>query len=80
MPSLKPTCRNCQKKPAKKGSLFCTQKCGEEYANNLLGTRETVYCARKGIWGYEVWDKTCIECGESQEDAHHVSAYDWWTK
>lgn len=71
---MKPTCMNCEKKPARKLSLFCTNKCGSIYADEINANIDTLWCPKKSAWS-SLDTGLCHECGEDPDDHPHPTAY-----
>jgi len=67
-------CLNCGGKRARKGSLFCTNKCGCDYAEELAGTDDTVWCDQSSSWEGVHMD-TCHGCGAALPAEDHPTGY-----
>lgn len=46
----KPVCLDCGKKPARKGSSFCTDRCGSKWADCFLEAGSHWWCEVCGEW------------------------------
>ena len=50
MASEKPKCMACARKPARKGSFFCTQKCAAKHAEALARFEGAQWNETEGRW------------------------------
>lgn len=54
-----PKCYGCDRK-ARHGSLFCTQKCAAEWAEEIILGNEEVYCYNCKEWHSESRSAECV--------------------
>lgn len=71
---MKPRCMNCERKPHRLNSLFCSNKCGCEFADELNANEDSVWCPNKKIWS-SVDTECCHECGDFMPADDHPTAY-----
>jgi hypothetical protein len=69
----RPRCYGCGKR-ARLGSLFCTNWCGANYADELIAGNEDVYCPEAKSWESTSLGE-CHGCHKTADD--HVNSRDW---
>jgi hypothetical protein len=74
----RPRCYNgaCERK-ARKGSMFCTDRCAVELAEELAAGSDDVFCVATQRWEAAPIDE-CVGCGRDvHECGAHLSAREW---
>lgn len=74
---VRPQCRECER-DARKGSLFCSQRCAAAWAETVLLGYEETWCENHLEWYALDYDapERCT-CGESIDGPGHVHVRDW---
>lgn len=71
----RPRCFNCDR-PARPGSMFCTQRCAAVYAETLLEGFDDVFCPVTERWE-SVLDGECCGCASGPEADGHIRSNQW---
>jgi hypothetical protein len=67
MRSARPLCYHCWTVPVRKGSRFCTQRCGALWADEIAKSNDDRWCPACKAWtGVE--GSWCDQCGHEHKD------------